>query len=82
MSTNRKTVLRGLITPLVVAITAGFLGATVAVRPAAAATTEHSGWSCFETDACHEGNAECCDDKSFDHCTTMCDGCGGTGCQS
>lgn len=70
MARERKRSLRQLIAIVMVAASAGLAGATLGAQPAVAASTETSGWTCHDTDWCHAGSAPCCDDWSFDHCTT------------
>lgn len=59
-----------------VAVIGALAGLAAAPRTAAASTTERAGWTCFETDRCHSGTADCCDDpdknKDLTHCTTVC----------
>ncbi len=58
---------------IVVATGAALLGVAVAPRQARAA--QYSGWSCYLTDLCHEGTAECCSNNSDvagGHCSTLC----------
>ena len=72
---------RNVLVPVAMAVAAGTLGVVVATRPAAAASTEEAGYTCKDTDKCHDGSAKCCDDTTFDHCTTQCPICTGTGCE-
>lgn len=53
--------------------TAGVVaGLAFASQPLAASTRASTGYTCFGTDMCHAGGAQCCDDVTFDHCTTNC----------
>lgn len=67
--------LRSVILTAVIAVGSAALGLAVAARPAAASTLR-AGWTCYQTDLCHAGSQPCCDDWTFDHCTTEPSGCG------
>lgn len=56
----------------IITTVAAIAGLTFGSQPVAAATRASAGYSCFGTDMCHAGGAQCCDDVSFDHCTTNC----------
>jgi len=65
----------------IVAVTVCAAAAGSAAAPAAAAAQpshEMSGWTCRDTDLCHAGTAECCDDpttvEELTHCSTLCPG--------
>lgn len=68
-----KALWRKIRLPVAVAVGGAMLGTAAVPMTARAATAEVSGWTCYQTDKCHSGTAACCDDTSFDHCTTMCE---------
>jgi hypothetical protein len=62
-------------------LAAATLGALLAVGflpQEAQASTEATGWTCYQTDLCHAGDRPCCLDptmvEELTHCTTMCPG--------
>ena len=61
---------------IAVAIVAALIG--LGVAPArAAASTEMTGWTCFEWDVCHPGSQPCCFENTEikpgeGRCSTMC----------
>lgn len=59
----------------VVAVATGAALLGVAAAPSQARAAEFSTWTCYGTDSCHEGTAECCSnnsDVSGGHCSTLC----------
>lgn len=63
------------VTALLIAFGGATLGVTLASAPAQASSTRMmTGWTCYGTDACHQGTRECCTDDfgGSGHCSTYC----------
>jgi hypothetical protein len=67
--------LRKFVFPVAIIIGGWALGSTLAAPSARAASSERAGYKCSTNDACDSGTRPCCDDTTFEHCTTMCPLC-------
>lgn len=79
MTQQRRRSVRTVAAAMAMALGGAVLGLSAAPTTARASSAEMTGWSCYQTDACHEGTARCCAeyqnvDPILGHCSTMCDG--------
>jgi hypothetical protein len=79
MTQQRRRSVRTIAAAIGMALGGAVLGLGVAPETASASSAEMTGWTCYETDSCHEGTSPCCAnyqeiDPILGHCSTMCDG--------